>query len=419
MDDFTILWTNFFLWLGTLLFYYIKRKRFTTGWWIILLYTAISYFSISLFYSKYSKGLFTEHVYILPYVYLWGMIMLSLFPLLNWERKPVKVILLPDIKYMNILCSVVVVLCGLKIVTSFSDLQHGVAMLFSGASDKIIEQYQETTAANLSRRSALASGGSFDVMGVLTNQSVLLAPLVAFLYLLYPTKERKRWLTIGLFLSLLTSPVGGIIRCSRLLIASELLMVFYVFLLAKDYLDRELRRKIFRFGIIVSGFLLFFLVAISMGRAKGNEAKAMHGYQRYFAESFLVFDGYCTNAGGTREGLITAPLLKMVTGERILSSQEARRRYRHLSMDNSRFYTFVGDFVLDWGVNMAFFIFLLFCIFFSMLIKVTGEGYLHFVQFFPIFFVMRFNLGFFQYLYSGIGGGLFIVFLIMLFLFSL
>ena len=386
----------------------------TVGSWVILLYTLIALFSIGLFGSEYSKGYFADHIYAFPYLFLWVMILLGLSPILKMEKQKPKMISLPDIKWVNVLCAVVVLLCIYRMIGSFSELQRGVVLLSSGSSDYILKVYNETTAQNMEQKASL---GGVDFIGVFTNIGVSLAPLLFFLYLLYPSKTRIKWIAIGLGVSILSSPIDGVIRCSRVLIVVNLLLVCFSFLLFRDYLSSKIRKTLHIIGVLVLCFFLFFFAVISIGRSRGNMEKTVYGYQRYFAESFLVFNGYCTNANGTREGSITVPLFKLLAGERLLSQGELRKKYRYMSVDNSRFSTYVGDFVLDFGVILSFFIFLFLALLFTWLLRYRQSGYLDFSHFFLVFLLMKFNLGFFQYLYSGVGGNLVFVSLFLLYVF--
>lgn len=415
MSDFYILSTSFILWLTSLLIYITKRKEITLAVCIILLYTIIAFSSISLFYNSYSKGYFTEQVYLLPFIYLWGMILLSLLPLFCMEKKKKSIIFLPKIKYVNIICIAVSAFCLLKIVLSIPDLRTSIALLLSGVSDDIIQVYSENTAAGLGKHSAISSGRSIDINGVLTNLSVSLSPLLFFIYMLFPNKNK--WIQIALAISLLAAPIDGIIRCSRVLIVVNLFILCFLFIFFRTYLPETLKRRVLLFGTIVIGIAFLFFSIISLGRSHGNTDRNMWNYQRYFSESFLVFDGYCFNAGGDRDGNRTAPLLKVITGEPVLSGKELRYKYRHMSMDSSRFSTFVGDYVLDYGLVAASFIFIVFALIFTRLLQNKKNNEIYFHQFFIVFLVMRFNLGFFQSLDVGLGGNLVFVSLCLLYIF--
>lgn len=132
MDDKTILVINFLIWLISLIAYYKMRKRCTVGVFVLLLYTTISYIAISLFLNPLGRGLFTPHVTMWPFVLLWGMILISMYPIFRWESIKVTEICLPNIRYVKYLCVGVVILCVIKIISLIPDVRQGVLMMASG-----------------------------------------------------------------------------------------------------------------------------------------------------------------------------------------------------------------------------------------------------------------------------------------------
>lgn len=385
----------------------------TIGGWIILLYTSIAFFSISLFFNKYSEGYFADHIYVFPYIFLWGMILLGLSPLLKQERYKVEAILLPSICWVNILCITVVLFCIFRIISSLPDLQRGLILLSGGSSDYILQTYNETTAQNMVRKSVIDS--KIDIIAILTNCSAELSPLLFFIYLLYPNKNK--WVVMGLGVAILSSPIDGIVKCSRVLIVANLFLFCFTFLLFREFLGRKVRRYLYVVSCIVLSFFFLFFAIISLGRAKGNIERNNWGYQRYFAESFLVFNGYCVDANGIREGNRTAPLFRMLLGMENLSPKEMRYKYRNMRVDSSRFSTYVGDFVLDFGVIFSLVIFIVLALVAFKLLKRHEKTELPISHFFLIYLIMKFNLGFWQYLFSGIGGNLAVLTFLLLFFF--
>ena len=84
-----------------------------------------------------------------------------------------------------------------------------------------------------------------------------------------------------------------------------------------------------------------------------------------------------------------------------------------MKVDSSRFSTFVGDFVLDFGpiVSFILFVFLSFILSNCLVLK---NGCLKFYQLVVIYTIVRVILGFFQFTFSGVGGNVSLLFLILL-----
>lgn len=88
---------NAIVWILVFIYYRIKRSRWGLTHTILLLYSSIAVSSLHLFiYYPFSDQMF-EEITILPYIYLFVMIMLPLYPIIKLEsnliysiRKPRK-----------------------------------------------------------------------------------------------------------------------------------------------------------------------------------------------------------------------------------------------------------------------------------------------------------------------------------------
>ena len=172
-----------------------------------------------------------------------------------------------------------------------------------------------------------------------------------------------------------------------------------------------------RLFVIVASFILFFFLSVSIVRAVvDNKTDMGYGLARYYAQGPIIFNNFCLDANGTREGYFTFPLVIQAFGGKSMSENELRLKYSHMKVDNSKFTTFVGDFVLDYGPFIALMIFAFYSLF--MCKRLRNKGSLRFSQLILLYLCMRFCCGFYQYQLGSTSGNLFVLlslFLSMLF----
>jgi hypothetical protein len=129
----------------------------------------------------------------------------------------------------------------------------------------------------------------------------------------------------------------------------------------------------------------------------------------YGGQENLYFNKYGLDNGGIRYGDRTFPLFKRILGfENVPKNfMERRDKYPHLKISDEVFYTFVGDFTIDFGPIIATFIFLFFTLFVVINTKIRN-GIIRFHQLILLHFVMSVCMlgGLKLYPFSDVGGNL-------------
>ena len=405
--DVMILWFNAILWLVTILGYVKYRSVNSLGFIVLALYTLISIVAIDTFQSIYSIGYFERNIKLFPFIYLFVMIMLIAFPLLRINEDRIFAVQLPNVRFLNLFCIAIIIFSLYSYIPILEQLPKGMIMLLSDSS-YALDMYQDTTSANMD---AKAFSGNVDLLGVFSTISKAISPLFFFIYLSIP---KKKWpIILGLFVSMLADPLSGISSASRVLIVLPLSVAVFFFYFYKKFLNQRVRKIIWKIGIAFISIILSLFVIISIGRSDGDSERMNFQLERYFSESFIVFNNYCLDAGGIREGQRTFPLVCKILGNKVYSPMELRLKYSYMKVDSSRFSTFVGDFVLDFGpiVSFILFVFLSFILSNCLVLK---NGCLKFYQLVVIYTIVRVILGFFQFTFSGVGGNVSLLFLILL-----
>lgn len=397
-NDNLILCINAIIWLVALIIYIRRRGLWTLGMCILSLYTLISIVSIDLYNSVYASNYFTNNITLFPFIYLFVMMFLIMYPILQLKQNQINTIILPNKKIIDIITFFIVVLSIYKLILIIPNVREGATLILLDSSNTI-GLYTESTTARMNRAVAI---GNFDYLGILTNLSLTITPLIFYIYLLLPDKNKI--LFLGVIISLFVSPLNGIANGSRIMMVTGLFETIILFSFFHKFISPKVKRTVITIGAILFSTILFFFIMISTGKAHGSSIEyRIFGYERYFAEGPLVFNNYCMEANGTREGSITFPIIKYMIDGNLLSESDLRFKYSYMKIDNSRFSTYVGDFVLDFGPFIAFVIFVLFAVFLTSNLRIRNN-ILTASQLILLYFSVRFALGFFQYQYSATSG---------------
>ena len=389
------------LWLWLVVVYRKKTKQVTLTLVLILIYAVMAPVCIYLYNTSYTYLYFERNLTFMGFLYLFLMIVIALIPIFKTKEEKINGFWIPNSKLVTFCCVVVSLLSIYSIIIYLPKLQEGLVIMLSG-SDDIVDLYEE---AKSDRMDAKSFSGTMNYLSILSNVSDYFIPLLLFLYLLL--KRRSKIVLALLFIGLLKVPVQGIANASRFQLISQLFVVALLFFFFKPYMKPSIVNMTKKVFVIVAASLLVVFVTISMVRSEtDNKTSTGYGLARYYAQGPLVFDNFCLDANGTREGHFTFPVLLHLMGEKSMSENELRAKYSHMKVDNSRFTTFVGDFVLDYGPVMAFVLFLFFSLITSSFL--SNKGVLSFGQIIILYLSMRFCCGFYQYQLGSTAGNLYV-----------
>lgn len=406
MQELTVLYINAIIWLITLIYWW-RRKKNNVGVVILALYAAIACVSCHLFQNPESTDEFGT-ISIFPFIYLYVTITMLIYPLFRMDYNNISVFRLPSQGVMNGICIYIIVCAIYQLIVALPEIQTGLSLMLVDNSNAV-EAYIDTTDANLSKQSL---SGVFNFLGFFVTTGVNFSILFFFMYLLYPKKNK--WILYGMIIAVLSNPIISLAGGSREKVVTTILIFLLMYFFLRPLLPYKTKRIINVGAVFITSLLLLFFFIISMGRARGNTDNLLLGFESYFGQSFLVFDNDCLYAKGTREGNVVSPLINVLLGGQTYSQMELRNKYAFLGIDNGRFYTFVGDFVLDYGPIIAFVILFVLAIFFYK--KLNIKMVLTCRHVILVYALLKLLSGFYLHQYTGIGGNLLIIELALLYL---
>lgn len=289
-----------------------------------------------------------------PFVYLFLMLLVALWPVLRFDSRQVTEITPPNMHVLNTTAWFIIICSALFVPHLFK----------MGGVDGFMQLFTDPSAGAGMYSDALAEAASSgsgvtNLLAICVNAFADITILLLFYQL--TLKPRNILLIIGLGLSSLLTILPPILMGQRGAAITTLMTVVVAYFLVSNYLGKRLKKWINMACISFVCLITIPLAAITFSRFDTEDGGALTSAIYYAGQAPLNFNNYGLDAGGIRHGERTLNLVKRLFDPSIPKNFEERRdKYNYLKMDDYIFYTFVGDFTLDFGPYVAPLIFLLF-----------------------------------------------------------
>lgn len=246
------------------------------------------------------------------------------------------------------------------------------------------------------------SGNSFGITGYLQMVQYAFGDF-AFIFLGYylVIGNRKYALLMGLticamiMLSLTVGTRSGLVQI--------IISIIFIYLVFYKLFNQKIKQFAKIFAIAVFSIVILSFSLITIGRFDNNGVKEtmIYALESYTGQSMLNFNNYGLDANGIRYGDRTAPIIRKLIGLKTSTNfYERRETYSNMLIDDSYFYTFVGDFTLDYGPYIGMFILIILSVFFQKKMRPYNNGY-KFSQIILLFIIYQWTVfGFTLWPYS-------------------
>lgn len=374
---------NVLLYVAAFIVYQRKRKKLTVVSALILFYGLSAIVALHLFDNPFNSRKYND-LTLFPFIYLFIMLALALSPLLKVDKIKYKEIKPPSDIVYNIFCIVVILIMVSTLRNSFSTFGATLTNMI------INESAGADIYSNMNFSSKSSGYGISNLSAVLKN---VFSDFPVFLLMYQLTRKRKNVLiTIGLVLSVLISPMASVSVASRGALVNFLICMFMWFLYMRQWMTKKVRKWFTIISLtLVSVFILaFVLITNSRFGAFGNNDYALYSLESYYGQAFLNFDNYGLDAGGIRYGDRTVTGVKgLLIGFDNVPKNYVERvlKYSDLKLNERSFYTFVGDFTIDFGPLVAVLIFIAFAIFFRKQFN-SGDEVMPFHKLITVYFLV-------------------------------
>lgn len=361
--------SNFYLilyllaWFITLFIYQRKHRQVDAGSIILISYVLYAICSIILYNTNNEYHSYGELTFF-PYLYLYTMLIVALKPVLNFNNQECA-INTPNMTIIKIVSWIIILSTILSIPTYISQIQNG-SFLLLFADDSVGKDMYKETMAN-----AEESGLSITHLPNIIFNS--LSDITIFLFFYGLTfKKHDILIMIGLALALvaaLISPMLGGLRTSTTITAFTILMTYFLF---RRYYSSRIKKVAKLGSIILIIITILPIAAITLSRFGDKDGGAKSSVLYYIGQANLNFNNYGLDNNGIRYGDRTFNLVKrLIDPSTPANFIERRDKYPHLYIDDYVFYTFIGDFTLDFGPLVASIIIILFSMYVSSKTKPT------------------------------------------------
>ena len=395
------------LYLLTFIYWAFKLKKINAGLGILLI-MCMSHVGAIFYYRVLYEFGFDLEFGIIPFVFLYLMIMMNLYPFLKHDGIR-EIDVTGNERFIKVLSIFVILITVEPFFENIKVLLTSKAE-YSDVYDDMREGYLK-----------IYTGFGEMLMGW-SNHFRLFVPIAFFYYL--SIEEKKKWIIAGLVMCMANYILYWANYGTRGGILSQAFMYLFSFILFMPLFDPTTIRKVKRWIVIASIPMVLFFALITLSRFNsGSSNKTLVGWiLLYSSEGPIKFSNEMWDGEHNTNGDVNLCYLKSLVGLKTFTSFEDRDEY-YLAKNGRRienFYTYVGDFVSDFGVFGAFVV----CLILTLVTKhfLRKDGVLLFQNLlFVLFAIHMYSIGFASNIYRSNSMQkdnfyLFVVFLIMTYL---
>lgn len=336
-------------------------KDNTTSIFIVSFYLLYSVLAIFLYNNPDFINDYNE-VTIFPYIYLFIAILLTLIPILSFDHSHIQGLIRPSMLLVNIITYTFIFMALVSIPSAISELREGIMLLILDSNGGS-ELYQEAHGNGISSKSLI------DIPKYIFS---VFSYVCIFIFFYYLTLPKLKKLALG---GLTIAMIYNLLRPISMGLRTDTVMTIFAFMagfiIMRRWIPKNRRKIIMKGGFLVGSLVILLMIFLAISRFTESKGGVVGTNLDYVAQSSLNFNNYGLDAGGIRYGDRTCRIFKEMAGFTGVPNgvMERRQKYHSMKMDDSIFYTFVGDFTLDFGPITTIILFVLYAIIFSRLTK--------------------------------------------------
>lgn len=345
-----------------------KKKGFGASAYLSLLFLTWAISALFL-YNNDLRNSFGE-LTLFPFLYLFTSVIIFMWPSIKYDTyKNVSIQCPSDFLVISFfiiygLCSLI----ALPIIITQLRTNFTLILLDSSAGDLL---YQ------MNMKNATTGNGITGLLGYAALIRNFFRECFIFLLFYYMTKRNRiRILTKYLIMVLVLDIFSALVSGGRTSFTMMMFAVGSAYFIFRDYWDDKMRKIIKIFGLMAGLGFLFIFITLTVSRFSANNYtnSPLWSILSYLGQSPLYFNQHGLNADGIRYGDRTVNSFKALLGMNPPTDFfEVRSKYSYMSMNDSVFYTFVGDFTLDFGPLIAFVIFAVYSIWVTRCTRIRNK----------------------------------------------
>lgn len=282
----------------------------------------------------------------LPFIYLFAIFIITLFPFVNFNENYIDKCV---IHYNGAIFSFVVYVLAL---CSYLPTIEIIVKIASQGISNLANDYAD----HVDTRSHFSFIGKY--MFSVVDYFKFVTPVMIFVYFA-EQKVRPVWQSIGMILATILPMLNNLAGGQRYYVMLLAYSLLYNFILFKDKISDEIKRKIFKVLIVVSPIVLIIFVSISIsrfGKSSSYDEEFGTGYQfiRYMGESM---DNFNTESWHITKHLGGHNTFTTFYSYFLGINRDIQEDNDITGVTTNVFSTYVGNLVMDYGVvNTAVYI---------------------------------------------------------------
>lgn len=366
---------NAIAYLLSFIIYQRKKKIVDVGTFLYALF-AFSALGSVWYYGHDNVDLFYPDITFLPYLYLWVMINLCLFPMSKVNFMKLQGIDDRGIAvFLNLLSIYLIVFTILPFISLISKFS-----VYDLIGDALGELYE----TNIDKSEYYFSGISKISFALIRRFGDI---AVILLFYQMTKRQKNKWIILGLILTNLFFFIFSLASGSRGGMLATLFVFVSLGLLLRNVFDESVFIKLRKAAIILISFIGLMIALISVSRfnysvsESSSTATLDRWISQYIGEGMIRFNEDLWHIDRTMNGSQNFYYLKTLFGNSTISSyQSEMTKYEGLlDAPVNVFYTFIGDFYLDFGV-IGTFVFVIFFLFIFLKLLSCKNGFINISQ---------------------------------------
>lgn len=356
---------NSLLYCGTFYYFWKKNKKVNIGILVLSLWSLSAICGI--YYCQTDLHKWNHTFTLLPFIYVFLLFMISIFPLLNLKEWKIQNIS-TNIRLINklaILISIIAIIPFYEnLIQLFYTIQSGsdemIEVLNSRYRDETYDQYYYMS--DIGKKLTWYNNN----LGIVSN--------CLFLYYISFFKKNKILIT-GLLISILTTYLAAYNTSARYIIVKNMLLLVFYGLIFYRFMNYKTQKKLIKYSVIVIGSFITMTMIISIFRYSDIMENKAYSYSMldwlslYLSEGFLNFNGdmwYIKDYLWGRNTMFLERYMFDITQH--VEGRDFVIFESIVKIPMNYFYTMIGDFYVDFGpwltpiiITCISFIFCKFC----------------------------------------------------------
>lgn len=358
---------NFLLLVSFFLLYYFKNKkdRFHIVRFLLFLYTISSFCSILFYYTPLYELSANFEITAWPYIIWIILFLILLLPLYRFDRSHYHILSFSE--------DIVIGICVIGLIFGGYLLLEEIILLPSYFANFSIDNGLFMELHDGARKV------DFSPLGVLCWRIVHVFNDLAYILILpiLKMKKHRRIMILGVLFIIISNILPALFIGNRSALFRLILSLFCAILIISPFINKSYRKEIRKYSLIGGSLVVFVFMVMTISRqiiysSTNQDFTLFYFLSRYAGEGMLNFNQYILHLKDYTDGDYCFGFIKHLFGyEQVQINEDYLLGHisSKIGIPMKIFYTFIGFFIIDLGIEGTFVFFLIVSLIFSHIIS--------------------------------------------------